>query len=307
MDAERDRHLGGHLSGHDRPETGAGSARAQTRRELRAARERAAGEAAASAARESAAREAAAREEAARELAAAAAREAAEREAAARAATRAAAPAKRSRDRAPVIAPDPMPQGAPTILTVCTGNICRSPLAEVLLRARLARFGVRVHSAGTHALVGAGMPEEAQLVARARHAHPADIAAHRARHLREPLVMESDLVLTMTQEQRGFAVQLVPSRLHRIFPVREFARAAHGLPDAEIRRLAATGGDDPRVRLGAVIMAIAGRRGSISADDDVLDPYRQGTQAYETSAAQLDPALAEVERVVRVALDTARS
>ncbi|MBS1699453.1 MAG: low molecular weight phosphatase family protein [Actinobacteria bacterium] len=198
-----------------------------------------------------------------------------------------------------------MPPGAPTILTVCTGNICRSPLAEVLLSARLAPLGVHVHSAGTHALVGAGMPEDARLVARARHAHEADIAAHRARSLREPMVLESDLVLTMTQEQRGFAAQLVPNRLHRIFPVREFARAARDLPDAEIRRLAATGGDDPRARLGAVIMAIAERRGTVSADDDVLDPYRQGTQAYETSAAQLDPALDEVERVVRVALDAA--
>ncbi|MBS1907073.1 MAG: low molecular weight phosphatase family protein [Actinobacteria bacterium] len=197
-----------------------------------------------------------------------------------------------------------MPAGAPTILTVCTGNICRSPLAEVLLRAQLEPFGVRVHSAGTHALIGAGMPEDARRVALARHARPADVAAHHGRHLREPMVLESDLVLTMTQEQRGYTVQLVPSRLHRIFPVREFARAAHTLPDAEIRRLAATGGDDPRARLGAVIMAIAGRRGTLRADDDVLDPYRQGSAAYETSATQLDPALAEVERVVRVALDT---
>ncbi|MBS1673024.1 MAG: low molecular weight phosphatase family protein [Actinobacteria bacterium] len=198
-----------------------------------------------------------------------------------------------------------MPQGAPTILTVCTGNICRSPLAEVLLRARLEAFGVRLHSAGTHALVGAGMPEEAQAVALSRHARPADTAAHRGRRLREPMVLESDLVLTMTQEQRGFAVKLVPNKLHRIFPVREFARAANGLPDAEIRRLAATGGDDPRARLGMVIMAISARRGPISDDDDVLDPYGLGFAAYETSAAQLDPALAEVERVVRAALHRA--
>jgi len=211
-------------------------------------------------------------------------------------------PARRLRNRTPIVSPDPMPQGAPTILTVCTGNICRSPLAEVLLRARLESFGVRVHSAGTRAVVGSGMPEDAQLVARARNARPADIEAHRGRRLREPMVLESDLVLTMTQEQRGFTVQLVPSRLHRIFPVREFARAARTLDDAEIQRFAETGGSDPRARLGAVIMAIAGRRGSIRDDDDVLDPYRLGTTAYETSAAQLDPALAEVERVVRAAL-----
>lgn len=307
MDAERDRPDDG-LGRRRRRRSATGREdppRPPTRRELRAAREAREAEAAEQAAREAAeraAREAA--EQAARTAALEAAHRAAREAAARAAAARPAPPAKRSRNRAPLIAPDPMPQGTPTILTVCTGNICRSPLAEILLRARLAPLGVRVHSAGTHALVGSGMPAEAQHVARARGAHEHDIAAHRARSLREPLVLESDLVLTMTQEQRGYTVRLIPSRMHRIFAAREFARAARQLPDAEIRRLATSGGEDPRARLGAVIMALAARRGSVGDDDDVLDPYRQGLQAYETSAEQLDPALAAVERVVRLALET---
>ena len=48
-----------------------------------------------------------------------------------------------------------------TILTVCTGNVCRSPIAEKLLRLELRDLpGVRVHSAGTNALVNAPMTPE---------------------------------------------------------------------------------------------------------------------------------------------------
>jgi len=56
------------------------------------------------------------------------------------------------------------PGGAPfTVLMVCTGNICRSPVAERLLRAQTEAVGlpVVVHSAGTQSMVGHGMTPEA--------------------------------------------------------------------------------------------------------------------------------------------------
>src|SRR5690606_4076566 len=66
-----------------------------------------------------------------------------------------------------------------TILTVCTGNICRSPMGEILLRANLADLGVRVHSAGTHALVDHEMTEQSQQLAVRLGATEADATAHR--------------------------------------------------------------------------------------------------------------------------------
>lgn len=196
------------------------------------------------------------------------------------------------------IAADPMPSGPPTILTVCTGNICRSPLAEVLLRARLEPYGVRVHSAGTFALAGHGMPRESKHVALVRGARPEDIEGHRARHLREPLIMESDLILGMAQEHRGFTVQMVPSRMHRVFSVLEFARLAATVSDAEATRIADAAGTDARARLGAVVMEVSSRRGGAVDDPDVVDPYRKPFAVYEQSAQQLDPALDEIERIV---------
>nr|MBS1901061.1 low molecular weight phosphatase family protein [Actinomycetota bacterium] len=191
----------------------------------------------------------------------------------------------------------------PTVLVVCTGNICRSPLAEALLRTRFAGSGLRVHSAGTHALPGVPMTDPAQQVARARGVPPALAAEHRSRVLTEPLLDDADLILTMTAEQRDYAVQLFPRRLHRVFPVREFARLAQGFTDARVREIAAAAGGDPRRRLVTVIETISGNRGGAAPkDEDVVDPYRRPLEVYEQSAAQLTPALAEVERVLAIAL-----
>lgn len=85
-------------------------------------------------------------------------------------------------DASPLAVPRvvPMADAAPvatgTILTVCTGNICRSPMAEVLLRSGLAGLPIRVHSAGTHALVDHEMTAPAQEIAAERGAD-ADAAA----------------------------------------------------------------------------------------------------------------------------------
>jgi len=202
---------------------------------------------------------------------------------------------------APGVADSPM-----TILTVCTGNICRSPMAEVLLRARLQGAGVRVHSAGTRALVDHGMDRTAQEIAVQHGASAEEVAAHRARWLQEPLADDADLVLAMSREHRTAAVELSPRHLRHTFTVREFARLSSSLDDDEIRRTADAAGSAPRARLSAVVSLVSGQRGlaapAVADDDDVVDPYRRAREVYEESAEQLAPAVDEVARVVRAAL-----
>lgn len=83
------------------------------------------------------------------------------------------------------------------VLFVCTGNTCRSPLAEGLARQRLAERGVSdvvVSSAGTAAWPDAPASDGSLLVALE---HDIDLSGHRARLLSRELVEQADLVLTM--------------------------------------------------------------------------------------------------------------
>lgn len=83
------------------------------------------------------------------------------------------------------------------VIFVCTGNTCRSPLAEAIARAVAARRqveGVAFSSAGTSAWEGAPASDGALLVGLE---HELDLNAHRARQLTGDLVTRADLVLTM--------------------------------------------------------------------------------------------------------------
>ena len=191
------------------------------------------------------------------------------------------------------------------VLTVCTGNICRSPLAAELLRARLAPLEVSVLSAGTRGLSDAPMTSEAQLLA-VQYGVTADAAAsHRSRYLLENHLSSPDLILTMTRDQRRHVAELAPSRLRWTFTAREFARLAADVTDDEIRA-ATESAPDASARVRAAILVVAARRGMVMppanpADDDVIDPYGRSWETYQLSAAQLVPAVEVVARVLRVA------
>jgi protein-tyrosine-phosphatase len=89
------------------------------------------------------------------------------------------------------------PGRSPQLLIVCTGNTCRSPLAEAIARRELVRRGrddVSVRSAGTSAWADAPASDGSLLVALE---HGLDLSTHRARVLSPELVAASDLIVTM--------------------------------------------------------------------------------------------------------------
>lgn len=107
------------------------------------------------------------------------------------------------------------------ILLVCTGNICRSPLAAALLQRALTDRGIEgmeVSSAGTGAWDGAPVSEGAYLVGLER---GLDLSAHRARLLTRELVEEADLVLTMARHHRARVDELGGEG--RVFVLGEYA------------------------------------------------------------------------------------
>jgi protein-tyrosine-phosphatase len=107
-----------------------------------------------------------------------------------------------------------------SVLVVCTGNSCRSPMAAGILRRLLAGLPVFVYSAGTDAPVGAAPTLPAAQVARE---YGADISRHRAQQLTPQLVREADLVLVMDRYHRRRVLETEPAAAGRTRLVLSFA------------------------------------------------------------------------------------
>ncbi|WP_266171962.1 low molecular weight protein-tyrosine-phosphatase [Dyella subtropica] len=103
---------------------------------------------------------------------------------------------------------------APRVLFVCLGNICRSPLVEVVARKRCVEAGldVVVASCGTGSWhVGKGADERMR---RAAAAAGFDLSAHRARQLRRCDLDDFDLVLAMDQDNLYGVERLATPQSH---------------------------------------------------------------------------------------------
>jgi protein-tyrosine phosphatase len=164
------------------------------------------------------------------------------------------------------------------ILFVCTGNICRSPMGEVLLRRALDAHGVeaRVSSAGTMRWAR-GPTDEAIAV---MEEHGLDLRPHESRPLTAEILATTDLVLGMTRTHVDVAsTQGGESVAGRAFLVGEAARLA---PIVGARR----DGEELAswvARLDAARDAPRGR-----AIDEVADPVGEPIAFYRRTAATLD-------------------
>ena len=154
----------------------------------------------------------------------------------------------------------------PTVLVVCTGNLCRSPMAEVLLQARLARDEARqnwlVVSAGTWTVDGRPATTFAinEMARRGL-----DLSGHISRNITRALVAEANLVLAMTRKHI--------EALGAAFPA--YARKAYLLSEMS---------------------------GQIR---DVGDPYGGPRQQYAYTAKVLEQLIADgYERIVTLAEQT---
>jgi protein-tyrosine phosphatase len=102
------------------------------------------------------------------------------------------------------------------ILFVCLGNICRSPMAEGMLKNWLASKNstVTVSSAGLSAVVDHGPAEVSLTLLKTR---DIDISTHRARQITEEIVRDADLILVMEQYQKKKIETLYPFALGKVF------------------------------------------------------------------------------------------
>lgn len=93
------------------------------------------------------------------------------------------------------------------VLIVCVGNVCRSPIAENLLRDALAQSDMEVSSAGLAALVGKPIEPTARAVLEA-HGHLPD--EHQAIQLQPQAIREADLILVMERQHLNEVLNMAP-------------------------------------------------------------------------------------------------
>ena len=166
------------------------------------------------------------------------------------------------------------------VLFVCTGNICRSPIAESMLRRCVDRMRLPVSVLSAGLLPDEG-PADGSAIAVLR-TRGIDLAGHRRKQISAPLLDGADLILGMERLHIREVVALEPTTFSRAFTLREF-----------VRRAAAQGPRTKTVGLRAWAAVLQRSRtpwdllGS-SAADTVDDPFGLGRDAFEQCADEID-------------------
>lgn len=181
------------------------------------------------------------------------------------------------------------------VLFVCSGNVCRSPAAERLLRHHLdvlSLSGIEVGSAGTTALVGDPVSEPmADLISKAG----GDAGGFAARQLVPALLREADLVAAMTSAHRTAAVTTFPASVQYAYTLTQLGAMLSHVDPQDIGSHAAAA--DAGSRLAAAV-ALGKRYRALGVDpaDDIVDPYGRSAAVYSHSFQQIVDGLAPVVR-----------
>ncbi|MEA5004739.1 MAG: low molecular weight protein arginine phosphatase [Christensenella sp.] len=147
------------------------------------------------------------------------------------------------------------------VLFVCTGNTCRSPIAETLMddavdRSSILHGDVKTKSAGTFACEGAEATEEAVRVLE-------EMGLELKRHVAEPFTPEmaqwADIILAMSKEQMEHIEVIAPEEVNKVHTLLGYAKGIDGEPTDN--------------------------------SCDLMDPFDEGMEEYRQSAAQLKEAV----------------
>jgi len=178
-----------------------------------------------------------------------------------------------------------------TVLHVCMGNICRSPMAERLFRHALReRIGDDVderylsHGAGVGGWhVGEAMnPPAARLLRQRGVEHD----RFRARKLNGALIDASDLILCATSDQVSSVLELRPDAEGKTFVLGEFGRL---LPTLPLAGLPPPDSPEHAYERGlALVAAASAARGPVRPDDDLDDPWGMPDREFARVADQIE-------------------
>ncbi len=151
-----------------------------------------------------------------------------------------------------------------TILFVCTGNTCRSSMAEALFKEMLAernRDDWKVISAGVSAFEGNSAHQNAILALEEQGIET--IKSHQAQRLDQELINQADLILTMTRRHKSLIFAQHPEAEAKTFTLKEYSNSTEQLNQA-------------------------------SNDLDILDPFGQALKEYKFCAKEIKDNLKQV-------------
>lgn len=179
------------------------------------------------------------------------------------------------------------------VLFLCTANLCRSPMAEMLLRAQLeSRLGQRstawhVGSAGLAAHTGPDMDPMARQTLLDRGIEPAPF---QRRAVTGELLERADLILTAQVSHRSAAIRMVPTVAGNTFTIKQFAGLCRDLPLLTF----ATPAEAGRALLAAALLE-RGRNPVVAPSRlDLDDPYGQGWRKFRKCADTLEAAISMI-------------
>ena len=189
----------------------------------------------------------------------------------------------------------PASKAAFKVVFVCTGNICRSPMAEQMLikKAAKEKLPISVSSAGVMAMTGDPMTPQSADAMTLRGFTP---TKHISQDLTPKMLEEADLVLTATLEHRSELARMLPKASKYSFTIDEFARLTSFLmADPEFQGEFKKKSKETREHyLKRAMQEAVLLRGMVPTNldpKDVIDPYGESTKVYSQVAEHIEGSL----------------
>ena len=161
------------------------------------------------------------------------------------------------------------------ILFVCTGNISRSPMAEILAPHIFNEPSLEFSSAGTRGLHDYAISREAERLLQRNHISQMTVDAFRSRRLTAAIAAKADLILCFEQHQRTQIVVESPLKARRTFMLNDFANLCEEAQERGVIK-----GDTVEDRILYVANAAPLLRMSVSIPADIEDPQGKDMEAY---------------------------